>query len=62
MMKFLQYYTNFTLCVLLESIYLMLLTLTRRAYKATGGLETTQAKQHDKVDRLSSMRGYRKAK
>ena len=30
--------TNFTLCVLLESIDLMLLTLTRQAYKAVGGL------------------------
>ena len=30
--------TNFMLCVLLESIDLMLLTLTRRAYKAIGGL------------------------
>ena len=31
--------TNFMVCVLLESIDLMLLTLTRRAYKAIGGLE-----------------------
>ena len=30
--------TNFMLCVLLESIDLMLLTLTRRTYKAIGGL------------------------
>ena len=30
--------TIFTLCVLLESIDLMLLTLTRRAYKAIEGL------------------------
>ena len=30
--------TNFTLCVLLESIDLMLLTLTRQAYNAIGGL------------------------
>ena len=30
--------TNFTLYVLLESIDLMLLTLTRHAYKAIGGL------------------------
>ena len=30
--------TNFTPYVLLESIDLMLLTLTRRAYKAIGGL------------------------
>ena len=29
---------NFTLCVLLESIDLMLLALTRRVYKAIGGL------------------------
>ena len=31
--------TSFMLCVLLESIDLMLLALTRRAYKAVGGLE-----------------------
>ena len=30
--------TNFTLCVLLESIDLMLLTFTRRAHKAIGSL------------------------
>ena len=30
--------TNFMLCIILESIDLMLLTLTRRAYKAIGGL------------------------
>ena len=30
--------TNFTLCVLLESIDQILLTLTRRACKAIGGL------------------------
>ena len=30
--------TNFMLCVLLESIDLMLLTLTRLAYNAIGGL------------------------
>ena len=30
--------TNFPLCVLLESIDLMLLTLTRGAYKSIGGL------------------------
>ena len=30
--------TIFTLCVLLESIDVMLLTLTRQAYKAMGGL------------------------
>ena len=29
---------NFMLCVLLENIDLMLLTLTRRAYNAIGGL------------------------
>ena len=30
--------TNFILCVLLESINLMLVTLTRQAYNAIGGL------------------------
>ena len=30
--------TKFPLCILLESINLMLLTLTKRAYKAIGGL------------------------
>ena len=30
--------TNFMLCVLLENINVMLLTLTRQAYKAIGGL------------------------
>ena len=38
MIKFFCDTTNFTLCVLLESVDLMLLTLTRRAHKAIGGL------------------------
>ena len=54
--------TNFTLCILLESTNLILLTLTKQEYKFIGGLGNRQAKQHDKVDRLSSMIGYRQAK
>ena len=38
--------TNFTLCVLLESIDLMLLTLTRRAYNAIGGLGSYLSKSN----------------
>ena len=50
--------TNFTLCVLLESIDLMFLTLIRRAYKATGGL----GNHTGKVDSLSNITGYGQAK
>ena len=53
--------TNVMLCILLESINLMLLTLTRSAYNAIGGLGnylgivvTWQA-----IDRLSNMTGYK---
>ena len=52
--------TNFTLCVLLESIDLMLLTLTRRVYKAIGGLGNYLGL--GAIDSVSSMTGYRQAK
>ena len=43
--------TNFMLCVLLESVDLMLLTLTRWAYSSM--TKYRQAKQHDEyIDKL----------